>query len=83
VVIYTKHALTVMDERGILRQWVEAVLDHPDWSEADATQDGVLFAFGRIADFGDRILRVVYGKDPLGIRVITAFFDRGKKGPPQ
>jgi hypothetical protein len=70
-----------MEERGIRREWVETVLNQPDWVEPDATQPNVLLAFGRVPDFGNRILRIVYNPDVSGFRVITAFFDRGRKGP--
>jgi hypothetical protein len=39
-------------------------------------------AFGRIAEFDDRTLRVVYHDGGTGKRVITVFFDRNRRlGP--
>lgn len=76
---FTRHALAVMEERAIRREWIEAVLARPEWTEPDRSQPGVTLAFGRIAEFGDRILRVVYDEDATGRRIITTFFDRTRR----
>jgi hypothetical protein len=70
-----------MRERAIRREWVEAVLTRPDWTEPDASQPDLMLAFGLVPDFGNRILRVVYDSNSVDVRVITCFFDRGRKGP--
>ena len=73
---FTAHALDVLIERGLLERWVTETLRRPVVTEADPMRAGVLWAFAPIAEFGNRILRVVYSEDTTGFRVITAFFDR-------
>ena len=65
---FTRHALAVTEERAIRREWVEAVLARPEWTEPDRLSPGVTLAFGRIAEFGDRVLRVVCDEDSTGRR---------------
>jgi hypothetical protein len=75
----TGHARTVCGERVIELAWVESVLNSPETTEPDALRPGHYLAFGRIAERGGRVLRVVY-TDRDGDRwVVTAFFDR-KRG---
>jgi hypothetical protein len=69
------HAGTALRERDISFHWVARVLAQPAWTEPDP-RAGVRRAFGRIAERGDRILRVVYIPEQDEQRVITAFFDR-------
>ena len=71
----TTHARTALSERAISLDWIARVLSRPEWTEPDP-QAGVWRAFGRIAEGGDRILRVVYIPEESEERVITAFFDR-------
>ncbi len=72
----TAHALDVLKERGILEKWVTEALLRPAKIKADSRRGEIRWAFVPIAEFGNRILRVVYFEDANGFRVITAFFDR-------
>lgn len=72
----TAHALDVLKERGILDKWVFEILRRPAKVQLDPRRAGVRWAFVPIAEFGDRMLRVVYSEDTNGFRVITTFFDR-------
>ncbi len=73
---FTVHARTALGERRIPEEWVRRVLDRPEWAEPDPSWAGNTLAFGRVPEFGNRLLRVVY-RDAAGERrVITAFFDR-------
>lgn len=77
-IIFTRHAETVLSERGIERTWVERTLRRPDSGETDSDR-GTLNAFCAIPEYGGRILRVTYINDDAGMRVITAFFDRRRR----
>jgi hypothetical protein len=63
-----------MRERGILRDWVEAVLTHPD-RQARAT-DGTAHFLKRVPEYGGRWLRVVLNDAVDPPLVVTVFFDR-------
>jgi Domain of unknown function (DUF4258) len=76
-IVLTGHASEVIDERGILFEWVERVLLNPERSMADPRVPGRMLAFSRIGEFGGRWLRVVYEEVGGGRTIITAFFDRG------
>lgn len=73
---FTAHALDVLKERGILEKWVVEVLQRPAKIKADPTDARVRWAFAPIAEFGNRMMRVVYSEEPDRYRLITAFFDR-------
>lgn len=66
----------MVNEREIALDWIERVLDSPLSEEPDATRSGAISAFAPIAEFGNRMLRVVYYDSGAAIRVITVHFDR-------
>ena len=67
-----------MTERGILVEWVERVLAAPHVVEDDPSDPGLRRAYGSIAEFDGRVLRVVYDDGPE-LRVVMAFFDRARR----
>jgi Domain of unknown function (DUF4258) len=75
-IVYTAHAETVMGERCVERSWVERVIASPQMVDLDPFSPHRTRAFGRINEFGDRWLRVVYEQSEEKITVVTAFFDR-------
>lgn len=72
--VYTKHALDVLVEREIAREWVERVVAGPALVEQVA--DGTVHHIAPIVERGNRLLRVVLAGEPEPHRVVTAFFDR-------
>ena len=66
----------MVDEREIALEWIERVLQSPVFEEADPRHLGAVRAYAPIAEFGNRMLRVVYYDTGREIRVITLFFDR-------
>jgi hypothetical protein len=74
---FTRRAVEVMNERGIYPHWVEKVVEAPERLEPDVQDPARSLAFGRMAEFGNRWLRVVYVETNGQVRIITAFFDRG------
>jgi hypothetical protein len=75
----TRHPQAKMRERAILRSWVEQTARNPQWTEPEPLDPTVERRFRRIAEFGDRALRVVCVETDAAIRVITATFDRGAR----
>jgi len=73
---YTLHADDMLVERKIERAWVEAVMAAPEWTEPDPRWVGLRRAYGRVAEAGGRILRVVFADEGDGRRIVSAFFDR-------
>jgi hypothetical protein len=78
-IILTRHAEAMMAERGIKEEWIKTTIAEPEAMEPDPTRVDVRRAFRAIPENGDRILRVVYASLGDTIRVITAFFDRGRR----
>jgi hypothetical protein len=79
IIIFTRHADDMCEERGILREWVERTIASPDALEADRLQVNAMNAFRSIPENSGRVLRVVYVPDDQIIRVVTVFFDRRRK----
>jgi len=65
-----------MAARDIRAEWVERVLERPEFMLPDARQGQRLGAFRRIEEFGGRWLRVVFERSGDRDRVVTVFFDR-------
>jgi hypothetical protein len=78
--ILTAHAAFVLAERAIPMAWVSQVLAQPERTEPDRTDAALLHALGRIAAFGNRVLRVIYNDTTTPKRIVTAYFDRTQWG---
>ena len=76
----SKHTADDTAERGIHLAHIQAVLAQPEWTAADP-RPGLTRSFRRIAEFGNRYLRVVHRSDGADIFVVTAHWDRGAKSP--
>ncbi len=76
----TKHAKKVMEERGILDDWVAKTFSSPEFTRPDPKDAQVEQRFRRIPEFGGRILRVVVNKTVEPKRILSVFFDRAMKG---
>lgn len=72
----TKHAETMLKERGIQLEWLERILLNPVQQHVDLTDPALKHAIGPIAENGDRLLRVIYNETVKPLRIITAYFDR-------
>jgi len=75
----TQHAKDVIAEREIAIEWLERVLDQPTLTESDSENLDLENHFGRIPEFGDRVLRVVVNKGVVPQRVVSVYFDRRMK----
>jgi hypothetical protein len=78
-ITFTQHALAMLTERGIAEEWVRRTLAEPDDSAPDPSHPDRHRAFRAIAERDGRVLRVVYSDATAERRVITAFFDRGRR----
>ena len=77
--ILSRHAEDMLVERRLEREWIEKTIAEPEELEHDPRRPGVLRAFRRIPERGNRVLRVVYVSAQQHVRVVTAFFDRGRR----
>lgn len=68
------HFGDMLEERGILRDWVQRALDAPD--ETEEHDDDTRHYIKRIPEFGDRWLRVIINIVKRPNKGVTAFFDR-------
>jgi Domain of unknown function (DUF4258) len=76
---FTRHAETMMSERGIKEEWIKKTITEPEATEPDPTRLDVQRVFRAIPENGNRVLRVVYASFGDTFRVVTAFFDRGRR----
>jgi hypothetical protein len=76
----TKHAATVIAARNIKREWFETALTRPALVQPDADDAELEHRLAIIADYGNRVLRVVVKRNTQAALVITAYFDRTMKG---
>ncbi len=72
----TKHAEYVIKRRGIPLRSIEYVLSKPLAIEVDKIDPELEHRLGRVAEYGNRVLRVVVNARVEPIRVITVFWDR-------
>jgi hypothetical protein len=80
LISFTLHALDVMEEREIAREWVERVVARPALQLRDPVDPALTAALAPIPERENRVLRVIYNAEVDPVRVVTTFFDRGMKG---
>jgi hypothetical protein len=76
----TEHARHVLDARRISVVWLERVLATPAKIQPSLTDPKLENRFGKIIEFGDRVLRVVVNTQVVPERVVSVYFDRRMKG---
>jgi uncharacterized DUF497 family protein len=72
-------ARDVLDEREIPIEWMERVLTRPVLVEPTESDLALENRFGRIAEFGDRVLWVVVNTTVVPECVVRVYFDRRMK----
>lgn len=77
----TEHARDALQKRRIDLDWVERALDAPELTEPDPLDAELEHRMTRIAEFGDRVLRVVVNGHKTPPHIVTAFFDRRRTLP--
>ena len=78
--VLTDHAKTRILERNILEEWVERTISSPDLLELDSEDPTKRHAFKVIPENGDRVLRVIYNESNTPWSVISAYFERKRRG---
>lgn len=76
---FTKHAIRVLAERKISREWVERTVREPELRQPDPNDPFVERFFRRIPENGDRTLRVAVNTRVAPWRVVSVFFDLSKR----
>ena len=75
--IYTQHCEHMLLERRIDRSWVERAVADPEQIEEPG--DGTRHYLRKVAERGNRWLRVVVNTSGQPPRAVTVFFDRRLK----
>jgi hypothetical protein len=73
---YSKHARDAIIEREIDPDWVIRTITNPIRTEPDTEDPELTHYLGRIAENGNRVLRVVANSTVNPPRVVSTFFDR-------
>lgn len=74
--VLTQHARDALAKRQILEAWVDMAMRSPVWIEADDVDPLLEHRLAPIAEFGNRILRVIVNPQTEPWRIVTAYFDR-------
>ena len=72
----TQHAADALEKRQIRKDWMEQVLNEPERTEPDSIDGDLEHRLGRIADFQDRVLRVIVNLTVAPPLIVTLYFDR-------
>jgi hypothetical protein len=78
----SEHARDALQKRQIRREWLEQALVAPDRREPDTLDPALEHRLVVIAEFGNRVLRVIVNIQVDPERVVTAYFDRRMRGEP-
>ncbi len=74
--VLTEHARDALAKRRILTGWMERALTTPELIEVDPIDANLEHRLMHIAEFDNRVLRVVVNVTVIPPRVVTVFFDR-------
>ena len=75
----SEHAQEAIVKRRIAPEWVERALVSPEKKEQDKVDPDLEHRLLPVPEFGGRVLRVVVNVSGAEPRVVTAYFDRGRK----
>jgi hypothetical protein len=75
----SEHAATTVRERDIRPAWIDITLTSPELIKPHPEDPALRYAFRRIPEHGDRVLRVIYNADTNPVTIVTAYFDRTMK----
>ena len=78
-ITFTRHAEEMLIERNIQRAWVQSTVLDPESVEDDPRKSNLRRAYRRVPQRGGLWLRVVYERVGESIKIITVFFDRGRR----
>jgi hypothetical protein len=75
----SKHITDEMDGRSISLSYIQSALAAPDRVTVDPADPSLTRSYKAIAEFGNRVLRVVHRPEGTDIFIVTAHWDRGAK----
>ncbi|MCV9938042.1 DUF4258 domain-containing protein [Boseaceae bacterium BT-24-1] len=78
-ITYSDHAMAMLIERNITREWIERTILNPDAIETDPKHLDRTRAYKALPERDGRVLRVVYVQSGQTCRVITLFLDRSRR----
>ena len=73
------YAAFVLAERAISLAWVTRILQQPERTEPDRADPALVHVLGRVAECGNRVLRVIYNDTTNPKRIVTVYFDRTQR----
>ena len=76
----SKHAAEMMARRRIPRECMERALDQPQRVQNDSNDPNVVHHLRAFAEYGDRVLRVLYNRAVSPVKIVSVFWDRRMKG---
>lgn len=76
----SEHAETAIREREIKTEWISMTLATPELLQSHENDPTLRYAFRRIPEHGNRVLRVIYNVDEEPVVIVTVYFDRTMKG---
>ncbi|MBI2442204.1 MAG: DUF4258 domain-containing protein [Lentisphaerae bacterium] len=79
--VLTEHAQDALKKRRIRIGWMEQALTTPEATEADPVDADLAHHLARVAEFGNRVLRVIVNAKRTPPHIITVFFDRRRTIP--
>lgn len=76
----SKHATDAIQEREIKSSWIHETMTLPTVTEEDHDDPELQHVLRRIAEYDDRVLRVIFNKSKNPPHIVTVYFDRTMKG---
>ena len=76
----SNHAADAIREREIQPEWIAQTMTDPVAIEPDPEDPALQHALRPIADFGYRVLRVIFNQTKTPPHIVTVYFDRTMKG---
>ena len=76
----TEHAKLRISDRQISLHWIEMTLLSPQEVELDSKDPDLRHALLTIADYNNRVLRVIYNVKAAPNKVVSMYFDRKMRG---
>lgn len=76
----TEHAQDALKKRRIPLEWMERTLDAPEWIEVDPIDENLEHSLARIAESGNRVLRVIVDIRSVPPWIVTVYFDKRRTG---
>lgn len=73
--LLTDHAKKRIAKRRISAEWIEDTLAYPARIESDLDDPSLVHALRPIAEYGFRVLRVIYNETVNPVAIVTAYFD--------